>query len=348
MFDSLSGREVPVRADEGGLLPGKKRSRWRIFVLSVALAVIMCSAAPPAAHASVGPRQIDAFLLAQGSPLAGEGRVFYDVGRQDGVDPAFLVAISGAESSFGQYLFSAGSQTAANNAFNWFYASTRAGSSFVSWDQAIAAVAEGLRGPLYYGAGRYAVGAIGPIYCPQGTQAWIDNVTTYMLELGGDPSDTRWRGAASVGTSQPQGDGLGIGPAGVAAALVVQRPITLTPATAVARARLRIRFTLTNEGLKAGSWKAVILRLQGPSGQALAYGSNVPLRLKAGASYSFEATARLLDGGVWRGWVDVEAQDGTILAAARPALRIAVARASSARRPAVVGAQRRRQRGAAS
>ena len=319
-----------------------------MFVLSAVLAVSMCCATAPAARASVGPQQIDAFLLAQGSPLAGEGQVFYDVGRRDGVDPAFLVAISGAESSFGQYLFSVGSQTAADNAFNWFYASTRAGSSFASWDQAIATVAAGLRGPLYYGAGRYAVGAIAPIYCPQGTQAWIDNVTTYMLELGGDPNDTRWRGAASVGTSESPGDGVRIGPAGVAAALVVERPITLTPATAVAGARLRIRFTLTDVGLKAGSWKAVILRLQGPSGQALAYGSNVPLRLKAGASYSFEATARLLAAGVWRGWVDVEAQDGTILADARPALRIAVAPTSSARRPAVVGGQRRARRHSAS
>ncbi len=285
----------------------------------------------PAAGATVGPVQIDAFLLAQGSPLAGEGAVFCRAGRRAGVDPAFLVAISGAESSFGRFIFSAGSQTADYNAFNWFFATTRAGSAFTSWDQAIATVAAGLSGPLYYGAGRYAVDTIAPIYCPQGTQAWINNVTAYMLALGADPNDTRWRGAAAAEPSGSENGAVRIGPTGGGAALVLQRPITLAPASIVEGARLRIRFTLTNAGLKAGAWKAVILRLEGPSGQALAFGSRLPLRLQAGASYSFKATARLPASGVWHGWVDVEAADGAILGDTRPTLRIPVARAATAR-----------------
>ena len=311
-----------------------------VLVLALALAAALGLAAAvsctmaPAAHAAVGPSQIDDFLLAHGSPLAGEGGAFCEAGRRNGVAPAFLVAISGAESSFGQFLFVAGPQTATYNAFNWFYAPTRAGSAFASWDQAIATVAAGLRGPLYYGAGRYSVGAIAPVYCPQGTQAWIDNVTTYMLELGADPSDTRWRGTPLAGGRAALGDRLRANHTGAASALVVRRPISVTPAGASAGDRVRILFTLTNEGLRRGRWRAVILRLQGPTGQDLAFGRAATLRLAAGASYSFASTARLRAPGAWRGWIDVEAEDGTMLTAAHPVVHIVVGRAARKRRPA--------------
>jgi hypothetical protein len=305
-----------------------------VVLLFAALAATVSCFAAPAAHAVVGPSQIDDYLLAHDSPLAGEGQTFYDAGRQNGVDPAFLVAISGAESSFGQFLFAAGPQTATYNAFNWFYAPTRAASAFGSWDQAIDTVAAGLRGPLYYGAGRYAVDAIAPVYCPQGTQAWIDNVTACMLELGADPNDTRWRGTTLTGVGVTPGDRLRAGRTGGASALLVRRPISLTPAALSAGGRVRILFTLTNVGLRRGRWRGVILRLQGPSGQALAFGRATTLRLEAGASYSFAATTRLPAAGAWRGWVDVEAEDGTMLTAARPVLHIVVGRAATKRRRA--------------
>ena len=321
----------------------RRRPRWRTALLCVALAATSLCVAAPVARATVGPQQIDAFLIAHDSPLSGEGEAFYGAGRRNGVDPAFLVAISGAESGFGRYLFSAGSQTADHNAFNWFFAATRAGSAFAGWGQAITTVAAGLRGPLYYGAGRYAVGAIAPIYCPQGTQAWIDNVTAYMLALGADPNDTRWHDTPASPTARPVADYLRIfGPAGDASALVVRRPIALVPLRMVAGDRLHIRFTLTNAGVKTGSWKAVILRLQGPAGQAMALGSHAPLRLRAGASYGFVATPRLRASGVWRGWIDVETADGAILAGMRPALRLTVARASTERHPAATRGQRGR------
>ncbi|HUK77073.1 MAG TPA: hypothetical protein VL117_05660 [Thermoleophilia bacterium] len=303
-----------------------------VLLLSVALAAAASCLTAPAAHAVVGPAQIDGYLLAHGSPLAGEGQTFYQAARRNGVDPAFLVAISGAESSFGQFLFAVGPQTATYNAFNWFYAPTRAGSAFTSWDQAIDAVAAGLRGPLYYGAGRYSVGAIAPVYCPQGTRAWIDNVTTYMLELGADPNDTRWRGTPLTGGRAATGDRLRAGRTGAASALVVRRPISLSPAVASAGGRVRILFTLTNEGLQSGRWRAVILRLQGPTGQDLAFGRMSTLRLAPGASYSFATTTRLRAAGAWRGWVDVEAEDGTMLTAAHPVVHIVVGRGVTKRR----------------
>jgi hypothetical protein len=305
-----------------------------LFLLALALAAIaaatLCAGAP-VARAALGPRQIDAFLLEQGSPLAGEGRTFYLAGERNGVDPAFLVAIAGAESSFGRFLFSTGPQTASHNAFNWFYAPTRVGSAFAGWDQAIATVAAGLRGPLYYGAGRYSVAAIAPVYCPQGTQDWVTNVTMYMLELGADPGDTRWQGAAiDAGTSASADLGTTLSKAG-GAILVVRRPVVVLPRRVTAGARLRIRFTLTDAGLASGVWQAVVLRLEGPGGRELAFGTRRPLRLDPGASYAFVATLRLPLAGRWRGWVDVQTQAGAIDSGAGPVLRFVAAAGRSGR-----------------
>lgn len=298
---------------------------WGPILASLAVALIaLCATASPA-RAGIGPRQIDSYLLEQGSPLAGEGAVFCEAGERYGVDPAFLVAISGAESSYGRFLYSDGPRIASHNAFNWFYAPTRAGSGFTDWGQAIGTVAAGLRGPLYYGAGRYSVTAIAPTYCPQGTQAWIANVSAVMLTLGADPADTRWRGtplSRPAARSQPLGPTARDGPA---ARLVVRRPLLVRPAKPVAGAHVRLRFTLTNTGLATGRWGAVILRLQGPAGHTLAVGSRAPLRLVAGGSHAFVADLRLC-AGLWRGWVDVEATDGMVLSDRRPVLRIAVAR----------------------
>ena len=300
------------------------------LVLALVLALTVWCAAAPVASATVGPQQIDAFLLIHDSPLAGEGAAFCAAGERNGVDPAFLVAISGAESSFGTYLFSSGSRTASHNAFNWFYAATRAGSAIAGWEQAIDTVAAGLRGPLYYGAGRYSVAAIAPIYCPVGTQPWVANVTAYMLELCADPSDTRGRGTAPAGTQVPA-KGERLVAAGVSSGLVAVRPFTVVPGKVVAGARLRLQFTLLNEGLKGGVWNGVVLRLEGPSGQTLALGSRALLRLGPGASYAFAATVRLRTAGVWRGWVSVGGNDGALFSDARPAVRLVVKSARTKR-----------------
>ena len=305
---------MPQTSHRGSLL---------MLALALATAVAASCAAAPVAHAALGPRQIDAFLLEQGSPLAGEGETFYLAGERNGVDPAFLVAITGAESSFGRFLFSSGPETATCNAFNWFYASTRAGSAFAGWGQAIDTVAAGLRGPLYYGAGRYSVAAIAPVYCPQGTQDWVTNVTAYMLELGGDPGDTRWRAAAVDGAASTVA-GTTLSKAG-GATLVVQRPVVVTPRRAMAGARLRIRFTLTDAGLAPGIWQAVVLRLEGPGGTEFAFGTHAALRLAPGASYAFVATLRLPVAGRWRGWVDVQTQSGTLASGTGPVLRFTAA-----------------------
>ena len=99
--------------------------------------------AAPAA-AAPGAAQIDDFLAQHASPMTGTGATFVAEGREHGVDPAFLVAISGAETSFGRFLYSEGGDQCTYNAFNWFYGATWPHSDFSSWDEAIARVAQGL------------------------------------------------------------------------------------------------------------------------------------------------------------------------------------------------------------
>jgi hypothetical protein len=330
---TASGRDRPPPKERHGAPLGS--GRFGVLLLTVA-ALAGGIAAPPA-EATVSPQQIDAFLLAQGSPLVGEGAAFYAAGQRYGVDPAFLVAIAGAESSFGQDLFFSGSQTASYNAFNWFYAPTRIGSSFASWDQAITTVAQGLSGPLYYGAGRYSVSAIAPIYCPQGTQDWISNVTTFMLALGADPNDTRWQGATAATASDPQPDATAPADANdpTPAVLVIERPITIRPSTVVAFGQhLRIVFTLVNAGQQAGSWSALTLRLRGPSGQTLVYDSNEALTLPAGGRYACSASLVPSVAGTWRAWISIQASDGTILSEAQPTFCITVRQPSRQTQPA--------------
>jgi hypothetical protein len=238
------------------------------------------------------------------------------------------VAISGAETSFGQYLYGSGSQTASYNAFNWFYAQTRVQSSFTSWDQAITTVAQGLAGPLYYGAGRYGVAAIAPIYCPQGTADWIANVTAFLTALGGNPNDTRWSGA----TSDSQGAQTSPTPSatGSPAILVAGRPVSVHPAGPLTvDQQATIDFTLTNVGGQTASWQGVTLRLAGPEGQAVVLSSSAPFTLAPQGSFTFAAPCVLPLAGSWQGWLSVETAGGATLDDSRP-LVVLVVRASNA------------------
>ena len=62
--------------------------------------------------------QIDDYLRDKGSPLAGQGEAFVNSGRTHNVDPRLLVAIAGAETTFGL------NTCAEYNAWNWFYVDT--------------------------------------------------------------------------------------------------------------------------------------------------------------------------------------------------------------------------------
>lgn len=131
-------------------------------------------------------RGIDGYLASKASPLTGLGAVFVTESRAAGLDPRFLVAISGAETSFGTY----GPSQGIRNPFGM-------GPHIVypSWSESIGAAARNLGGTLYLGDGRVTIGAIQQRWAPNGASNdptdlnsnWARNVSTYYAELGGDP-----------------------------------------------------------------------------------------------------------------------------------------------------------------
>jgi len=133
---------------------------------------------------------IDAFLAGRASPIAGNGSAFFTSGVANNVDPRLIVAIAGAETTFGTN-WGLCSPTS-YNAWSWFY--NRSGtnactnSTFSSYAQGIQKVTSGIR-RLYLNRNLNTIPLIGSVYCASGCGSWIPSVTTYYTNLGGDTSD---------------------------------------------------------------------------------------------------------------------------------------------------------------
>ena len=265
-----------------------------LALLTAASAVTGMAALAGPAAASPGAAQIDGFLALHGSPMTGTGATFVAEGREHGVDPAFLVAISGAESSFGRFLYSEGGDQCTYNAFNWFYGPTWPSSDFGSWDEAVARVAAGLAGDLYYGSGLYSVQAIAPRYCPDGTANWVANVTSFMIQLGGNPTDTRL--AAGFSSAQASTDpGL----------LAVRGSVELSGRPFAVGNEVTARFTLTNDGDQPVALEGIRLMAIGPGGASATLVSDQPVTLAPGQPLAVAAVWPLDTIGRWSGWIEV-------------------------------------------
>jgi hypothetical protein len=139
---------------------------------------------------------LDGYLATKGSPLSGLGAVFVSEARAVGFDPRFIVAISGAETSFGTY----GPSQLIQNPFGM-----GPGISYPSWADAIRAASQNLAGGYYVGEGRYTIAAIQQRWAPHGAgndptglnSNWTRNVSTYYAELGGDPSQPVYTGVVA-------------------------------------------------------------------------------------------------------------------------------------------------------
>lgn len=167
---------------------------------------------------------IDGYLASKASPMTGLGAVFVSEAESAGLDPRFLVAISGAETSFGTY----GPSQSIHNPFGM-----GPGIVYPSWSDAIRAAARNLAGDLYAGDGRYTIPAIQQRWAPHGAtndptglnSNWTRNVGTYLAELGGDPAASMFTGRAAP----PSPVGVAIGTAGlpVVAPLPYSAPVTV-------------------------------------------------------------------------------------------------------------------------
>jgi cell wall-associated NlpC family hydrolase len=152
--------------------------------------------------------RIDGYLASKFSPLTGLGAVFVTESQAVGLDPRFLVAISGAETSFGTY----GPSQAIHNPFGM-----GPGINYESWAAGIRAAAQNLGGPIYLGDGRVTIVAIRDRWAPAGAvndpsglnSNWVRNVSTYLAELGGDPSGSLFPGHAAPVTAVVPGVATG-------------------------------------------------------------------------------------------------------------------------------------------
>gem|GEM_PF-711898 len=289
---------------DGGRSSGTAGIRRRSGVIAAALLVVVFAAAvtgalAPAASAAPDAYQLDAFLEQHDSPMAGSGATFIAQGEANGVSPVFLVALAGAESSFGLYLYSENGDQCTYNAFNWFYGATRPQSDFSSWDEAIARVAAGIAGELYYGAGLYSVDAIAPRYCPDGTASWIANVKAFMVDLGGDPADTRVAASGSVASPVPSPVPTGPG------VVALDGSVKLDDGDRVVGQRIYAWFTLTNTGGEPIALEGIRLALRGPGDTDHDLVSDQPLTLEGGQVTQVSASWPLDLTGRWQGWIEV-------------------------------------------
>jgi hypothetical protein len=168
------------------------------------------SAPPPDGEPGAGlAAQLDAYLTEKGSPLAGHGKDFVASGQKHNVDPRLIVAIAGAESTFGQRI------CAEYNAWNWFYNDYNncPVNSFDSWAEGIESVSRGIGGPNYVGGNATTIEAIAQKYTATERDIWISNVTLfYHDELGGDLSNLHFKesdlslSGVSAATAEPLAD----------------------------------------------------------------------------------------------------------------------------------------------
>ena len=266
-------------------------------LLAAALAGALTLA--PAAAAAPDAAALDTFLAQHASPMTGTGATFVREGEEHGVSPVFLVAITGAETSFGEFLYSEGGDQCTYNAFNWFYGPTWPTSDFTSWDEAIARVAEGLGGPLYYGSGLYSVDAIAPKYCPDGTEQWVANVKAFMSELGGDFTDTRVAASGVTPVASPTP------PSAEAGLVALDGSVKLDKGDREVGQRIYAWFTLTNTGGQPLELEGIRLAIRGPGRVARDMVSDAPLTLAAGQSLEVSSSWPLDLAGRWHGWIEV-------------------------------------------
>ncbi len=178
------------------------KSSFRLSLLALALLAL-----PVMARAQADPQnnalatQIDNYLNGihpknDLRPLSGHGTNFASEGSTYNVDPRFVVAISGAETTFGAFTCSE------DNAFNWFW-NPGTGchqSPFDNWDAGIHTVSHYLQ-KSYLLKGYTSIPLIGGRYCASGCEHWVPNVTSIYQTLGGDPNGALTFPTAVTGTT---------------------------------------------------------------------------------------------------------------------------------------------------
>jgi hypothetical protein len=138
----------------------------------------------PASPPAVTADSLNAYLKSKESPLEGEGPNFMKWGLQYNIDPRLMVAIAGAESTFGKNL-----QAGNFNPFGLLYNSADPyHSDYESWDHAI----KGLGYSLSNKKNGYDLSNTENMYktyCTSGDcRNGVANINRFMQEQGADPN----------------------------------------------------------------------------------------------------------------------------------------------------------------
>ena len=123
----------------------------------------------------------------KGTPMYGEAAAIYDVAMRNGVNPAFVSGLAKAESSYGTAGFARGKY----NPYGYGVFKGGPNNGYGSYAAATEAMTKGLRGKLYYGAGKRSIQDVMNTYSPpssNNTGQHIQNIINAGAATGGDAS----------------------------------------------------------------------------------------------------------------------------------------------------------------
>jgi hypothetical protein len=185
----------------GGQVNGRSRLLFLVCVLScLGLCLFSACAASGGSQSlslvgrpSVTAAFIDQVLAAHHSPAQGLGSVFYDLGEEAGIDPAFALAFFRVESSYGLAGVAVQSLSIGNLRCLPDYPCRDGFAWFPSWAEGIKAWYRLIAGPLYVGAGLSTLPAVVHRYAPASDNndevAYVQAVATAI---------TSWRSGRDV------------------------------------------------------------------------------------------------------------------------------------------------------
>jgi len=160
-----------------------------LFVLIVAVLGASALSVNVNAEPDISVSDIQRYLIGKASPFASNAGTLRARGLEYNVDPRLIVAIAGAESTFGT-VWRACPQ-AGFNAWSWFYRGDCATSRFDSFDDGIERVTRGIR-KRYLDRELMTIPLIANTYCP-GCPDWVPLVTRfYSSEMGGGLLDLQF------------------------------------------------------------------------------------------------------------------------------------------------------------
>jgi hypothetical protein len=154
---------------------------WSVACLAACITNAPAAAAAGLNYSPTSPNasQIDAYLARKNSPMAGLGGMLSGYARDYDIDPRLVVAIAGAETTFGLHT------CAGNNAWNWFHHRTCPQSPFTSYQEGAERVTRFLR-LSYINRGYDTIDLIRYKYCATGCDNWVPLVTRFHDEMPAD------------------------------------------------------------------------------------------------------------------------------------------------------------------